>query len=318
VYYNTKIFSDLGLTPPKTWDELLRVAQTIKDANLIPIANGIYEKTDPQRIGDYYFLSLAPTYIGGAEGRKKFEEGKLCFNDPSVVEVFQAIQDLAPYMPEDLDTLSYTESIQRFYDGRAAMYFSGSFDIDKFEKSAKEDWTVFPIPAPAGYKPYITFHIDTAIGLNKHSPHQKEAIIFLKWLTQRRFGELVGEYLPGFYPLNKELQGDIRIIKNEKAKVFLDFNNNPLAGVDVRWDLPVANVPDGRTLMQQGVFGVIKNVLTPQQAADILQNGLAQWYVPAQKCKPVLTPTPTATPLPTATITPIPAVEFGLTPSPIP
>ena len=322
VYYNTKIFADLGLTPPQTWEEFLQTAQTIKDAGIIPIANGTYETTDPQRIGDYYFLSLAPTYIGGPEGRKMFQDGERCFNDPSVVEIYQAIQDLVPYMADDLETLSYTESVQRFYDGRAAMYFSGSFDIDKFEKSATEAWSVFPIPAPVGYQPYVTFHIDTAIGLNKNSEHQKEAIIFLKWLSQRRFGELIGENLPGFYPLNKELFGDTSIIKNEKSKVFLDFNNAPNTGLDVRWNLPITNVPDGRSLMQEGVFGVILHGTSPQQAADILQNGLAQWYPPAQKCVPVLTPTPTITPTPTATVEPtstdmpVSTEEIEVTPTP--
>ncbi len=322
VYYNTEIFRKLDLSPPKTWEELLQVAQKLKELDYIPIANGTYEKTDPQRIGDYYFLSLAPTYIGGSEGRKKFEDGSLCFNDPSVVKIFHAIQGLAPYMADDLKTLNYTDSIQRFYDGDAAMYFSGSFDIDKFEKSANVQWSVFPIPAPDGYTPYVTFHVDTAIAINKNSPHAEQAIQFVKWLTQRKFGELVGEYLPGFYPLNKDLKGDVGVVQNEHSKTFLSFNNNPRAKLDVRWDIPIKKVPDGRTLIQQGIFGVINGTLDPQQAADNLQNGLAQWYPPAQMCQPIPTPMPTPTLIPTSTPiytdTPLPTFDLNLIPTPTP
>lgn len=329
VFYNTDIFNDLDLTPPKTWEEFLQVSQKIKDAGKIPIANGTYEKTDPQRIGDYYFLSLAPTYLGGSAGRLKFKTGERCFNDPSVVAIFKAIQELAPYMAEDRGSVVYTDSLQRFYDGRAAMFFSGSFDIGKFNDNSKVRWSVFPIPAPAGYKPYVTFHIDTAIGLNANSPHRKEAIAFLRWLTQKRFGEFVGTYLPGFYPLNKDLKGDADFIKNDNLKVasiakeFLNFNNIPGMGLDVRWDLPIAKVPDGRTLMQQGIFDVINNPndpSAPQRSADHLQNGLAQWYSFAQQCKPILTPTPrptfTPTPIPVFTTTPELPFVFEATPTP--
>jgi len=38
--YNADKFTELGLQPPKTWDDLIDVSQKIKDANYIPIAIG--------------------------------------------------------------------------------------------------------------------------------------------------------------------------------------------------------------------------------------------------------------------------------------
>jgi hypothetical protein len=38
--------------------------------------------------------------------------------------------------------------------------------------------------------------------------------------------------------------------------------------------------------MQDATLSVMRGDLTPQQAADYLQNNLAQWYLPAQKCLP--------------------------------
>jgi raffinose/stachyose/melibiose transport system substrate-binding protein len=43
--------------------------------------------------------------------------------------------------------------------------------------------------------------------------------------------------------------------------------------------------PDAYTLMQNGAIAVINGDMTPQQAADAMQEGLAQWFEPAQNCQ---------------------------------
>jgi raffinose/stachyose/melibiose transport system substrate-binding protein len=65
---------------------------------------------------------------------------------------------------------------------------------------------------------------------------------------------------------------------------FLALNAIDNGRTDIRWPLPNGGLPDGRTLMQDAALGVMQGNLTPQQAADHLQNGLAQWYLPAQQC----------------------------------
>ena len=58
------------------------------------------------------------------------------------------------------------------------------------------------------------------------------------------------------------------------------------AGLDVRWAWPVLldGSPDGYSLMQAGAVGISNGTTTPQEAADALQAGLAEWYEPAQNC----------------------------------
>jgi len=36
--------------------------------------------------------------------------------------------------------------------------------------------------------------------------------------------------------------------------------------------------------MQNGALAVIAGTMTPQEAADALQEGLAEWFEPAQNC----------------------------------
>ena len=40
VVYNKKIFKDNGVNPPKTWDEMMALAQALKAKNITPFANG--------------------------------------------------------------------------------------------------------------------------------------------------------------------------------------------------------------------------------------------------------------------------------------
>ncbi len=336
IYYNKDIFERLNIRVEdiQTWDQLMDVASQIKKAGYTPFANGLYPD-DRQRIYDYVFLNMAPNYIGGREGRERFDRGERCFNSFRVEKLFTDIQKLAPYLPVDYDTINYDQSLNSlWYEGKAAMWFGGSFDIRKFKDNLDKNnvhWGVFAVPPPEqGTTKYLTFHIDTAIAMNaKLDPRKRDAAIqFLKWLTTDDFGKLIGQYMPGFYPLQKSLKGVNYIDTNtldpkyaqyaSYSQAFLDLN----AGheLDVRWQLPINGVPDGRTLVQDSIYGLLskdKNKrLTPQQAADNLQYGLAEWYTPIQQlvCNPVttITPTPSVTPLPSITPT------FGPTTTPRP
>ena len=73
-------------------------------------------------------------------------------------------------------------------------------------------------------------------------------------------------------------------LENPYANTFLALNEG--RGLDVRWAWEglLDGAPDGYTLMQNGALGVISGDLTAQEAADALQEGLAQWFEPAQTC----------------------------------
>ena len=282
IYYNVDIFNQLHLSIPQTWDDLMADAQKIQDAKYIPFANAHYPN-DKQRIGDLIFTNMAPTFIGGLDGRLQYENGQRCFNDQHVIALFWAIKDISRYMPVDAETLSYYDSQQLFLKGKAAMYFGGSFEIPIFESQTPAPsfkWSVFAIPHLPGQLSYINYHIDTAIALNANAPHKAEARIFLEWLTTPEYAKLLEDNLPGLFPLNTKAP----VLTDQPGNDFLALNVG--RGLDVRWVLPNTSLPDGRTLMQDAALGVMRGELTPRQAADQLQNGLAQWYLPAQKCLP--------------------------------
>jgi raffinose/stachyose/melibiose transport system substrate-binding protein len=279
VYYNEEIFADLDLSTPNTWEELLITAQAIKDAGIVPFANA---SGDPWTIAEVVFMNLAPNFIGGREGRMAYLNGERCFDDEHVVAAFGAMGDLAPYFPTNHELLTYGDSRELFAQGQAAMFMSGSWDIAFFEASDLEfDWSVFATPPPAGKRAHVTFHPDAGIALNAASSHQEAARTFLSWMTTSDCAEALANELPGFFPMHREAPD----IANEHARTFLALNEG--RGTDARfaWEKLREGSPDGYVLMQENAIAVLQGEKTPEEAADALQAGLAEWFEPAQTCR---------------------------------
>ncbi len=281
IYYNQDLFDELGLEVPQTWEELIETAQVIKDAGYIPFANA---SGDEWTIAEIVFMNIAPTFIGGYEGRQAYLKGERCFNDEHAVAAFQAVADLAPFLPEGQEALTYYDSQQLFLMGDAAMWLGGSWDIPFFESEEPDfEWSVFGIPAPEGQEQrYVTFHMDAGMGLNAAAPeaNQEAARLFLEWMGTTEFAQLLGDNLPGFFPISSTPVE----LSNAHANAFLALNEG--AGLDVRWAWEglLDGQPDGYTLMQDNAIALLKGTITAQEAADNLQAGLAEWFEPAQHC----------------------------------
>lgn len=278
VYYNLDLFEQLNLELPTTWEELLSTAQAIKAAGITPFANA---SGDQWTIAEIVFMNLAPNFIGGREGRMAYLTGARCFNDAQVVAAFQAVADIAPFLPPNQKMLTYYDSLQLFLQGKAAMWLGGSWDIPFFESEQPDfAWSIFAPPPPAGQPAYVTFHLDAGMGLNAASTRKAEARLFLEWMTTREFAGLLGNELPGFFPMHT----NVPELENEHANTFLALNLGRDTDVRFAWEKLREGSPDGYTLMRDGAVAVIHGEQTPQQAADALQAGLAQWFEPAQNC----------------------------------
>ncbi len=278
VYYNQDIFQELSLTVPRTWEEFLETCQKIKDAGRVPLANA---SGDAWTINEIVFFNLAPNFIGGRKGRMAYLAGERCFNDENMVAALQAVADLAPFLPERQELRKYTDSLQLFLQGSAAMWMSGSWDIPFFEKEKPQfQWDVFAPPPPQGKPPQICFHLDAGMGLNAASKNKEAARLFLQWIARPEFGCLLGNHLPGFFPLHKK----VPVLDNYHANQFLCLNHGRGTDIRLAWEKLRDGQPDGYDLMQEASVDVINGKKTPRQAADFIQEGLAQWFAPAKRC----------------------------------
>jgi raffinose/stachyose/melibiose transport system substrate-binding protein len=277
VYYNIDIFNELGLSVPDTWDELLSVSQAIKNAGYIPIANALGDEWD---IAEVVFMSIAPNFIGGRDGRLAYDDGERAFNDDHVVSLFEAMGSLKPYLPAGFEALTYNDSNALFATGQAAMYFDGSWTLGTFS-DVDFEWSVFAPPVPeAGDDAYICFHADAGMAMNSSTEYPEQAKLFLEWLGTKEGAQASASNLPtGMFPMSKHAVE----ISDTHANDFLALNQG--RGTDVRWVWPklLGGEPSGYGLVMNGSISVITGSITPQEAADNFQNGLAKWYAPAQQ-----------------------------------
>jgi raffinose/stachyose/melibiose transport system substrate-binding protein len=279
IYYNTDIFQQLNLPIPQTWEQFLGLCRVLKQQGYIPLANA---SGDPWTINEIVFFNLAPNFIGGRAGRMAYLNGDRCFNDRHMVSALTAVRDLAPFLPENQSLLRYMDSLQLFVQGRAVMWMGGSWDIPYFnDEPPGFGWDVFAVPPPAGHPPFVTFHLDAGIGINADTPHKKAAQVLLEWIIQPAFGRLLGDHLPGFFPMHRNAPE----LTDRTANKFLSFNQTRETDIRLAWETLRAGSPDGYTLMMDAAVSVLNGIQTPRAAADKIQKGLEQWFDPAQKCR---------------------------------
>lgn len=278
IYYNVSIFEDLGLDIPQTWEQLLAVSNELKTAGITPFANAA---GDGWTIAEIVFMNIAPNFIGGREGRLAYLGGERCFNDEYMVSAFQAVADLAEYLPDNHSMLTYADSQQLFLQGQAAMWMGGSWDIPFFNSSYPAfEWSIFPPPPPEGQPAYVTFHLDAGMGLNAASKNKAAAKLFLEWMTTPEFATLMGNALPGFFPMSK----NVPPLENKYANTFLEFSLNQETDVRFTWELLMEGDPSAYDLVRDNAVAVITGSKTPEEAAASIQSGLETWFVPAQNC----------------------------------
>lgn len=279
IYYNKSFFEKEGLAVPDTWEQLLLVAEKIKEMGIVPFGNATGEAWT---INGLIYQNVIPSIIGGKKGRQAYYDGERCFNDADMVATFQAVKDVALYVSENQRLLKYADSLQLFIQGKTPMLFDGSWNIPFFESQyADFEWSVFPIPPPQGKDCHVVFHPDAGIGLNQSSPYIKEAKLFLEWLTTSEFATLFVEQLPGFFPMHNGVAGSA----NKHAATFLGFNKQCEVDIRFAWGKIREGTPDSYRLSIQTSIDVMNNEITPQEAADQLQEGLSKWYEPAANCQ---------------------------------
>jgi ABC-type glycerol-3-phosphate transport system substrate-binding protein len=152
VYYNKKVFDDLGLTEPKTWAEFVEVCKKIKAAGKTPLILGGSKDT----WGSWIFLGgIFSTDVLGKDPDwiVKRKKGEVKFADPNVKAAFDKWAGLAKagYFNKNALSLDYAHMQKAFLDGKGVMYPMGSWAAAKGAAGgAKFPVGVFRIPTDDG------------------------------------------------------------------------------------------------------------------------------------------------------------------------
>ncbi|MFK4791225.1 ABC transporter substrate-binding protein [Microbacterium sp. ZW T5_56] len=184
IFYNKKIFADLGITEPQTWDDLLAANKKITAAGITPLAvSGAAMWPVTRLIGMYAFRELGTTAM------TDIRDGKAKLTDEAYVDAAQAVADLAKSgaFGDGFISKDPAAATNDFLTGTAAMKFDGTWLLSNINdpeqnKIGEENVGFMPFPAVDGGKGSIDqwpANAGTAFAMNPKSFGPKTA----DWLS---------------------------------------------------------------------------------------------------------------------------------------
>jgi raffinose/stachyose/melibiose transport system substrate-binding protein len=276
-FYNVDAFNELGLAEPTTEAEFYEVLDAIQeDGNYEPLVMGTVDQWESATMG---WQNIGPNYWGGEEGRVGLIDGTAKLNEGGFLAAFEALAKWQPYLMEGYQAVAYPDAQNFFTLGLGAIYPTGSWEISVFEPQADFELGIFPPPVPEGAETcYISDHTDIALGLNAASENKEAASLFLEWMTTAEFAELYANALPGFFPLsNHEVT-----LADPLAQEFLSWRGECESTIRSSYQILSRGEPNLENELWRLNALMLNGEVSPQEAADELQAGLAAWYEPQQ------------------------------------
>ena len=258
VFYNTEIFRKLNLELPETFKEFKDVAQKLKDAGVIPIANGI---ADGWTV-DLMSAAILPAFYGD-EFFSDLTTGKTTFEDERFVYALEKFAELKPYLAPGYQAIDYATMKQLFMAGQAGMMIGGSFEIADFVK-AEIPFDLFASPAAeAGSPRYAGRWIDGGYGVNANSPNKEAALEFIKFTATQEFGQLLTDKLANVSPIKGVKVNDPMLAKVAKTHETLTPH------MMTSWLMFDAET--GGSVIQVGLQDLFAGRKTAQEVAETIQ-----------------------------------------------
>jgi raffinose/stachyose/melibiose transport system substrate-binding protein len=198
-------------------------------------------------------------------------------NSDGFLAALEALAKWAPFLPDGYQAMAYPDAQNFFTLGQGAIYPAGSWDIGTFNPMVDFEMGAFRPPTPEGQDTcYISDHVDIALGINSASPNQEAARTFLEWMTTQEFAELYTNQLPGFFTLSDH---EINV-EDPIAAEFLSWRGECESTIRSSYQILSRGEPNLENELWRLNALLLNGEVTPQEAGDELQAGLATWYEP--------------------------------------
>ena len=154
MYVNTKLLIDLGLTMPKTYDELVAMVPKIKEAGLYPILMA----NKAAWVMQSCLFSALVGRIGGQDWLNAAIAGEASFTDQEFVDSLILVKDLydTGLLPPQSIQLEYADGPNLFATGRSPFMIDGDWRVGAvvplLTEEAQENFELTVFPDIAGQK----------------------------------------------------------------------------------------------------------------------------------------------------------------------
>lgn len=134
IWYNKKMFEENGIAIPKTVDELTAAAEKLKAKGIQPFTASGKEKWPLTRL-----VQMIAMRNLGADAMLRVAKGELSIKDPGFLDAAKTVADWGKkgYFGPDVNGLDYDTAQSLFLNGKAAMFYMGSWAIRDFNNAEK-------------------------------------------------------------------------------------------------------------------------------------------------------------------------------------
>ncbi|WP_124728034.1 ABC transporter substrate-binding protein [Staphylospora marina] len=172
---------DLVQTPPKTWDELVKMAKENKGQGDTKFGYLMQAKQYEGLVCNFI------EFIGAYGGRILDENGNVVINSPETVKGLKKMIEVttSDFVPSNISTFTELESHTAFIEGQSVFIRNWPYQyaLAQDPKQSKIVDKVGVAPLPSGDKGSAAALGGWMMGINKYSKHKKEAWEFVKFAT---------------------------------------------------------------------------------------------------------------------------------------
>lgn len=179
MWYVPAKLREWGVQPPKTWAEFLTTCQTLKGKGLeAPLALG--ENWTQQHLWESVALGVL-----GATDYANLWTGKLRFNDPKVVAVWNTFGRVLDCANKDASGLSWQQAVDRVLEGQAAFNIMGDWAAGYMTTTKQlrpnQGFGWAPAPGTAG----VFMMLSDSFGLPKGVKNRANVLNWLRLLGSK-------------------------------------------------------------------------------------------------------------------------------------
>jgi ABC-type glycerol-3-phosphate transport system substrate-binding protein len=208
VFYNKDIFNKYGLKVPTTQQELKVIVQALKAAGVVPYASHFQESWYMGNI--LMQFAMGEVFSSTPDWGNRFRKGDVSFSTSQEFQrCFEDVEGVMSATWNDVFTIDQTECDERFANGEAAMYITGTWSLQAINAVEPHmNVGIFPYPNETGdakliYEPNMTFMISSK------TAYSKDVNLVLQFILENQ--DLSSEIL--------DYTKTVSLLRNQKAEV---------------------------------------------------------------------------------------------------
>ncbi|MBP3961962.1 ABC transporter substrate-binding protein [Paenibacillus lignilyticus] len=258
IFYNKKVFADNGLTPPTTWDELMKISDTLKAKNITPFGTSIKDTWNGFIWFEDLLIHSYPDFYN------KLVIGQAKYTDPEMVEVMELWKSMYDKGYFSKPMTMDAEIPQAFVKGEIGMYLVGTWYesfLNGVGMKPEEGYGSFIMPAIKPEAGNTVISEITPFLVSQNAKNRDDAIKAAISLTKKDTNEKLLKVFGGV-PTRKDVEASSPTIK----ALVDNISKGNYTAITRYWEATPSE------LSEYGASEFIRFMLNPDQYMDVLNN----------------------------------------------